>query len=551
MGVLVFVMSWLGKVLHHTNNNVTIIENAVIFQAMNPSTHIIADTPLAAWLRRHQTSTPDKVALVFGAQALSYRQLCQQVDDVIQQLTKLGLTPGDRLAMLSKNCPAMLIWMAACSQLGVAVVPINFRLTSPEVNFVLQDTQPRVLLAQPALLAALGAPAWPCPLVMIEPDGVGAQVHSERPVQEPSPSDAKRSQALQWDAFLIIYTSGTTGQPKGAVLSRSNFLWANLQYIQAIGVQAGDVTYAVPPLFHIAGLCVLVTPLLYCGGTVVLGDQFDPALTLTAVQSHRVSKMFLVPQMWSQLAADPCAQSADLTSLRVGLVGSAPCPLGVLDYFAQRGVQFQEGFGMSETCGACTLLPSHWVARAPGSVGFAVPHVHTRVMDDGGAECASDEVGELEVAGPNVMQGYWQRGEATAQSLVNGWLRTGDLARRDAQGLLWIVDRNKDMVISGGENVYPAEVEQLLLSHPAVLEVAVIGLPDERFGEVVTGVLVTRTGHLLTLPELRAFCAHALSAYKHPRQLRFVATLPRTATGKVLKRALREQFAGTPDSIYR
>jgi fatty-acyl-CoA synthase len=519
---------------------------------MNANTNLIPDATLADWLRWHKVSTPHKTALVFGDYSLSYSQLFSHVQSAIQHLTDLGFKSGDRLAILAKNCPVTLIWMSASSHLGIAVVPINFRLTAAEVDFILEDTQPRALLAQPALFSALQEPRdLPHIVLTIQPDGIWVEKSASQAMLDHTVDDSKRRQALDWDAFLIIYTSGTTGKPKGAVISRSNFLWANLQYIQAIGVLSSDITYAVPPLFHIAGLCVLVTPLLYCGGTVILDDQFDPATTLAAVQRHRVSKLFLVPQMWSALASHASVDITDLNSLRVGLVGSAPCPLQVIEYFQSRGMKFQEGFGMSETSGACTLLPSHWVVHAAGSVGFAVSHVRTRVMLESGAECTTDEVGELEVSGPNVMQGYWQRDEATSQTLVDGWLRTGDLARRDAHGLLWIVDRKKDMIISGGENVYPAEVEQLLRAHPAVEEVAVIGLPDERFGEVVTAVIAARRDQAPTLADIRAFCASTLSAYKHPRQLRFVEALPRTATGKVLKRNLREQFAGTPDSVFR
>jgi fatty-acyl-CoA synthase len=519
---------------------------------MKTNIDLIPDARLADWLHWHKVSSPDKVALVFGDHSLSYAQLFSHVESAIQHLTDSGFKCGDRLAILAKNCPAVLIWMAACSHLGIAVVPINFRLTAAEVDFILEDTRPRALLAQPALFSALQEPPnLPCLVFSIQPDGIRVEKSVMQRTLDHTPNDPKRKQALDWDAFLIIYTSGTTGKPKGAVISRSNFLWANLQYIQAIGMLATDVTYAVPPLFHIAGLCVLVTPLLYCGGTVILDDQFDPATTLAAVQRHRVSKLFLVPQMWSALASHASVDSTDLSSLGVGLVGSAPCPLQVIEYFQSRGMKFQEGFGMSETSGACTLLPSHWVVSAAGSVGFAVSHVRTRVMLESGAECTTDEIGELEVSGPNVMQGYWQRDEATSQTLVDGWLRTGDLARRDAHGLLWIVDRKKDMIISGGENVYPAEVEQLLIAHPAIQEVAVIGLPDERFGEVVTAVVVVQRDQVPTLADLRDFCASTLSAYKHPRQLRFVEALPRTATGKVLKRNLREQFAGTPDSVFR
>jgi fatty-acyl-CoA synthase len=348
-----------------------------------------------------------------------------------------------------------------------------------------------------------------------------------------------------------MYTSGTTGRPKGALLSHGNVLWNNIQVLHAISVGDDDVNYTVAPLFHIGGLNVLTGPLIYKGATTVIDDQFEPRRALAAMAAHKVTAAFMVPAMWAALSRAPDFDSYDLKGLRTCLVGGAPCPLPVLEFFQGRGFRFQEGFGMTETAPIVSVLAAEDVVRKNGSVGKACMHVELRVVDEADRDVKRGEVGELVVRAPNVMVGYWGRPEASAEALRGGYMHTGDLARVDDEGFVYIVDRKKDMIISGGENVYPVEVEQVLVRHPKVLEVAVIGLPDERWGEAVAAVIACKPGESLGLEELRSYCEGKLAHYKQPLAICSVEALPRNATGKVLKTELRERFAGTRAAVWR
>jgi fatty-acyl-CoA synthase len=336
------------------------------------------------------------------------------------------------------------------------------------------------------------------------------------------------------------------------MLTHGNVQW---NAFNAMGFGSGigreDITVTAAPLFHIGALGVHTLPLAYVGGCSVIMEAFTPESWLDAAEGHRITKAFLVPSMWAAIAQAESLAKRDLSRLRFAVSGGAPCPIVVIKALTRLGVAFTEGFGMTETSPNAACLQQEDVLTHSGSIGRPVMHMDFRIVDDEDHPVPTGEVGELTVRGPNVFVGYWDNPEATAEVLRGGWFHTGDLARVNDQGFYTLVDRKKDMVISGGENVYPIEVEQVIYEHPEVNEVAVIGAPDETWGEVVIAVVVRRPGSDLTEADLSAWTRERIAHFKAPRQIRFVEELPRNATGKILKRELRVTFAGTTGTVNR
>ncbi len=509
---------------------------------------------MASWVARHADTRPRRVAIAFGDRRVTYAELDARLDRVAAGLRERGVRKGDRVAAMLLNCPEFFELMMACNRLGAIFVPFNFRLSPGEIAFLLEDATPEVFAYQAPFRAVAEAYAarggrQPRRVELGEAPAGGAEPYAA--LVEGHAAGLAPEGVLESDPALMMYTSGTTGRPKGALLSHGNLLWNNIQLMHALSLEGDDVNYAVAPLFHIGGLNVLTGPLVYKGATTVIDDQFEPRRALAAMAERKVTAAFMVPAMWAALSRVPEFDSYDLTSLRTCLVGGAPCPVTVLEFFQARGFRFQEGFGMTETAPIVSVLAGEDVVRKNGSVGKPCLHVEVRVVDEADREVERGGVGELVVRAPNVMLGYWNRPEASAEALRGGWMHTGDLARVDEENFIYVVDRKKDMIISGGENVYPAEVEQVLVRHPRVLEVAVIGLPDERWGETVAAVVACKPGETLALDELRAHCEGKLAHYKQPLALCLVEGLPRNATGKVLKTELRERFAGTRAAVWR
>ncbi len=341
-----------------------------------------------------------------------------------------------------------------------------------------------------------------------------------------------------------MYTSGTTGLPKGAMLTHGNFWWNNANAAATLDILEDDVSLVFAPLFHIGGLNVTTLLTLQKGGELVIHRSFDPALALTDIPKYGVNTIFGVPAMFLFISQLPQFNDADLTSVRMLICGGAPVPEPLMKVFAGRGIPINQGYGLTETAPMVTFLTSEFGMAKLGSAGRTPLFCEVKLVAADGTEVTEpDAKGEVCVAGPNVMTGYWNRPEATADAIdATGWFHTGDIGYLDADGFLFIADRVKDMVISGGENVYPAEVESVLYDHPAIVEVAVIGVADERWGEAVTAVAVVKDGEDLTLDQLRDFATDKLARYKLPTKLEVIDVIPRNASGKVLKRELRDRF---------
>ncbi|MGW8379367.1 long-chain fatty acid--CoA ligase [Streptomyces sp. ODS28] len=509
---------------------------------------------IGSWPARRARKTPHRTALIHHPDpavpggdpgepvSSTYAELHDRTARLALSLSERGIRRGDRVAYLGPNHPAYLETLFAAGLLGAVFVPLNTRLSGPELAYQLDDSGARLLVHAPAhrdlvdgLETVYGAPYR----VELGPA-------YEELVAGPPPQDGELDEPVTGDDHcLIMYTSGTTGRPKGAVLTHANLTWNAVNVLVDTDLTAGEVALASAPLFHTAGLNMLTLPVLLKGGTCVLTESFAPGATLELIERHRISFVFGVPTMYEMIARQPRWESADLSSLRLLSCGGAPVPEGLIRAYQRRGLTFLQGYGMTEAApGVLFLDAEHSVSKA-GSAG--VPHFFSdvRVVREGLTPAAPGETGEVLVRGPHVMPGYWGLPDATAAAFTEGWLRTGDAARTDADGYVTLVDRLKDMIISGGENIYPAEVEAAVLGLPGVAECAVIGVPDARWGQVARAVVVPEEGAAPDAEVLLSSLAGRLAKYKIPKSVVFADALPRTASGKLRKPLLRERY-GTP-----
>ncbi|MFC9595212.1 long-chain fatty acid--CoA ligase [Streptomyces sp. NPDC056944] len=496
---------------------------------------------IGSWPARRDRRSPRRTALLHEGRAVDYAELHDRCTRLAHVLRGAGVARGDRVAYLGPNHPAYLETLFAAGLLGAVFVPLNTRLAVPELLHQLTDSGSGVLVhaGQPAERVSELVAGASVATVLAVRGGPGA---SYEEALAAAPSEPVDEEVGHEDVCLIMYTSGTTGRSKGAVLTHGNIVWNSLNVLVDTDLAADEVTLVAAPLFHTAALNMSCLPTLLKGGTVLLESSFDPDRTLRLIERHRVTGMFGVPTMYDAMAAAPGWADADLTGLRTLLCGGAPVPGRTARAYLDRGLAFVQGYGMTETApGALVLGRADSLSRA-GSAG--VPHFFTdvRVLLPSGEEAAPGEKGEVVVAGPNVTPGYWNLPEATAAAFRDGGFRSGDVATVDEDGYVRLVDRLKDMIISGGENIYPAEVEDALLGHPDVAEAAAIGVPDARWGEVGRAVVVLRAGAVVTEAELIAHLEGRLARYKIPRSVVLAPELPRNAAGKLLKAPLRARY---------
>ncbi len=486
-----------------------------------------SDLTLGRWLWDRARTTPDRVAIRFLDGELTYAALDRRARRLAAGLAARGLRRGDRLATLTGTSPDHVATFFACARLGVALQPISWRLAPAEIVYQLDDAEPSLVLAaaEHEELARTAAGR-------IEIARIGdPTLELEREVEDIARDD---------DPLLLVYTSGTTGKPKGALLTHANCFWTNLSLDRTAGLRDDDVVLQVLPQFHVGGWNV--QPLLgwWRGATVVLEPSFDAARALELIAAHRVTTMMGVPATYLLLAEQQGFADADLSSLRLAVVGGAPMPESLLETWLSRGIEIVQGYGLTEAAPNVLCLPPEDARRKLGFAGRPYPHVDVALRDrEDGTLLEGVTIGELVVRGPNVFPGYWRSPEATAAAFADGWLLTGDVAERDEEGFYRIAGRIKDMVISGGENVYPAEIEDVLHAHPSVLEAAVVGVPDARWGEACAAFVVLRDDAAATGDELVAHCRERLARFKVPKTVAFVDALPRSSLGKVLKDELR------------
>jgi fatty-acyl-CoA synthase len=496
---------------------------------------------LGSWPGRRARITPRSTALIYGDRSWTYAEFAARTARVAAALRDLGVAQGDRVAYLGVNHPAFLESLCASGLLGAVFVPLNPRLAAAEIAFMLDDSGAEVVVhgeeMSGVLADALPKTSHVRHVVAVE----GEPVQGTLTYQGLLDGDGSAGAAVSLDdPAMIIYTSGTTGRPKGAVITHGNVTFNMVNQLAHVDVLSSDRALAVAPLFHTAGLNQVTMPTLFKGGTVVIAPRFDPGELLDTVQQRRITAFPAVPTMLQMIVDHPGWEDADVSSLRHVVYGGSPVIERVARAWLERGVPLLQGYGMTESSPGVTLAVADGAAQRPVSTG--VPHFFTdlAVDVDGVPTPAAGQTGEALVRGPNVFAEYWNRPEETQRSFVDGtWFRTGDVVHVEDDGWTHVVDRIKDVIISGGENVYPAEVEAVLITHAAVAACALVGVPDERWGEVGFVFVAPRDGAPLTADEVTAYLRDRLARYKVPKYVRFVDSIPTNATGKIQRVELR------------
>ncbi len=496
---------------------------------------------LSEWIDRHARLTPDRMAIRFPGRDLTYAALTGLIGLLASALAARGVARGKAVAYLGYNSPEMLALLFACAKLGALFMPLNWRLTAAEHRQMLEDCPPTVLLVEPPFIEQTDA-------IRGELDATTLVAFGEAPPSGwtgfetffaaggPVPTDP---QVGSDTPLLICYTSGSTGKPKGVLLTQDALVWNAANSVDMHDLLPDDRILNTLPLFHVGGLNNQTTPGLLSGCTVVLHPKFDPDATFDAIERERVTLTVLVPAQIDMLIAHPRWASADLSSLRMITTGSTIVPERLIEQIHARGIPLIQVYGSTETCPIAVYLKARDARRKAGSTGKAAVHCAMRVVDENGREVETGATGEILLRGPNLMSGYWNAPEATAAALRDGWYHTGDMGHLDDEGHLWVDGRKKDLIISGGENIYPAEIENVLIESPDILEASVVGRPDERWGEVVVAVVVPRAGATLTEAAVIGLLEGRIARFKHPKEILFVEALPRTALGKVRKEDVR------------
>jgi acyl-CoA synthetase (AMP-forming)/AMP-acid ligase II len=495
---------------------------------------------IAGSLRWTARRVPDSTALIFGEQRYTYHELDAKVDRTAAALAHLGLTKGDRFALMAYNSDAFVVAYYAALRMGAILVPINPALAPPELRYLLEDSGATVFVHDLAVSStvnatrAAGLPQTTEQLLSMPQLADLADQAETRSVEMPDT-------VTESDDALILYTSGTTGKPKGALLDHHRVMWANVIFIAACGMRVGDRFLHVAPLYHAAELCVMLMPGTVIGATHIVMPAFDPGKVLDALESERITMFFGVPTMFQFLLRQPDATRRDLSAWRTGLFGAAPMPASAVEQLITTwpNVNFMQLCGQTEGGPGGIYCDVEQVKARPDASGRqALPFTEARVVDASGNQVEPGGIGELILRGETIMKGYWNKPAETAETVRDGWLHTGDLARIDADGYLTLVDRLKDMIITGGRNVYSVEVENVLAAHPDIADVAIVGRPHPDYGESIVAVITPRAGTSLTLADVKAFCADKIAHYKIPHDV-VVGTIPRNASGKILKHQLR------------
>nr|WP_249785536.1 MULTISPECIES: long-chain fatty acid--CoA ligase [unclassified Bradyrhizobium] len=490
---------------------------------------------LCSLIDRNAAFAPDKTAIAFEGTRLSYAAFAARIERTATALKgELGVGRGDRVAILSLNRPDYLVLLYACARLGAMLVPLNWRLAVAEQLFILSDAGAKVLVLEQAfsgVLAELGQTAAGTSVVGLDftpPRGTTFEDLLAR-----GDGTSRNPHTDLSSPLLIVYTSGTTGRPKGAVLRQEALFWNGVMSQHMHNMTSDDHVLTVLPFFHVGGLNIQTTPALQLGATVTVHARFTPDATLAAIERERPTLTVMVPAILQAVSEHAAWATADLSSLKAVATGSTIVPPHLIERFVARDVPVLQVYGSTETCPIAVYTRLGGDPSRAGSTGLAGLCCEAKVIDQAGEELPAGTPGEIAVRGPNVFFEYWGNDAATREALQDGWYRTGDIGLCDADGYFWVRDRKKNMIISGGENVYPAEVERVLLEHPDVSECAVIGRPDPRWDEVPVAYVIARSGCRLEADELRAHLQAQLARYKIPREIVFVTDLPRTALGKV------------------
>ncbi|MCB9072983.1 MAG: long-chain fatty acid--CoA ligase [Bdellovibrionaceae bacterium] len=489
------------------------------------------------WLKKWYQYAPTKVAIQDGqtGACFTYEELYLRSCRGAAFLQKTyAIEHGDRVSVLALNDLSYVVLFFALQRLGATLVPVNYRLTSREVNHIIDDCKPKLVIRDNEFAPILNELTWHCPQLAL------TGIESFGAATENYPQSFLDYNATMPDTAMIIYTSGTTGAPKGAMISHQMIFWNSINTTLRLNISQNDCTVIFLPFFHTGGWNVLTTPFLHRGAKVVFLNKFDGDGILRLSQDEQATLLFGVPTTMDMMAQSPLFDAVDLSHIRYAVVGGEPMPLPLIEKWHAKGIPIRQGYGLTEFGPNVFSLNEEDAIRKIGSIGFPNFYVQTKIMDESGNELKENEIGELWLRGPMCMTGYWHNPKATASTIQDGWLATGDLVYKDAEGYHYIAGRKKDMYKSGGENVYPAELEQVLRRHPGIVEAAVIGVPDEKWGEVGKAFVVSKNKDL-TSDDVREYCIKNLAKFKVPKYFEFLDTLPKGDSGKILKRALMDR----------
>jgi fatty-acyl-CoA synthase len=498
---------------------------------------------IANWIENWAVATPDKLALRFEDEAISYFEFNQRIKSNARMLKHaLGVRPGDRVAYLGQNHPQVLILVFACARLGAIFMPLNWRLAPQEHLHMLKDSSAGTLFIDEPYNEQcndLQDEIPDCRFITVQQSGDSAWEDLSSLLQSVEGDDCYPDIGMQ-SPLLLIYTSGTTGKPKGAVLSQEAVQYNAFNSIILHGMNSEDTILTFLPLFHVGGLTNQTVTAFYAGATVILHRVFNPALIRDSIAQEKPTLTIVLPAHMPVLRALPDWEKTDVSCLRSVMTGSTNIPDEMTRYWHDRNIPLLQMYGATETC---PVAIHHTMANAmewEGAIGFPAMHCEIRIIDGDGNECPLGKAGEILVRGPSVMCGYWNNEEATKNSLVDGWFHTGDVAYVDEKGCYHFADRMKEVIISGSENIYPAEIENILMDHPDIREASVVGRKDERWGDVPVAVIARAEGSTLIKEDILAWLVDKLGKYKHPHDVLFVENLPRNAMGKVEKDMVRE-----------
>lgn len=499
---------------------------------MNTPLHITTD-----WIGKWALYAPGRVAIedVDEGWSVTYAEAARMVHRAGAWF-RSRYESGTRVAALAPNSIEYVLLYFALQQAGLILVPLNWRLAAPELDYILGDVEPQLLIASEEFQSKVDD-------LTVRPEVLSMGDLARIMRDETLPAERPDKEPDFEAATMILYTAGTTGRPKGAVLTHRGIFFNAVNTSLRLSLVETDRTPIFAPLFHTGGWHVLTTPLLHAGGTILLMQKFDPDRVLELCDEREVTILFGVPTMLSMMRDAKQFADASLKSVRYAIVGGEPMPLPLIREWHEKGVPIRQGFGLTEFGPNVYSLPETDAERKIGSIGFPNFYIEAAVQNEEGELLGADEVGELVLRGPVAMREYWNNPEATTETIIDGWLHTGDLVRRDTEGYYYVVGRKKDMFISGAENVYPAEIEKVIEAMSGVRAVAVIGVPDERWGEVGRAFVVPQEGTALTEEAVIEHCRANLARYKVPKYVSFLDALPVSDSGKILKRTLRDQYA--------
>ncbi|MEA3322245.1 MAG: long-chain fatty acid--CoA ligase [Bacillota bacterium] len=481
-----------------------------------------------SWLQKRSQHSPYKIAVIDGetGERWNYKQLYDRSRDMADRLLSAGIRPGDRVALLSPNHIVYFDLLFACGDVGAIFVPLNWRLAVNEWNYIVRDCKAKCVIVHDDYLEESN---------QLECQVFSLEELATKEIQKNSSPPTRSNEAT-----AIIYTGGTTGHPKGVILTNENITCNAINTIVSWGLHGEDTTLTCLPMFHTGGLNALSTPLLMAGGTVVLMRSFEAEKAIKLLELYKCTIALMVPTMYSMLIEHPHFHGTDFPTMKTFLSGGAPCPLEIYEAFYKKGKLFKEGYGLTEAGPNNFYIDPHEAYGKKGSVGKAMLFNEVKLMVNESLEAMEEEVGEIFIRGSHVFSEYWEKEEETKKVKRDGWLRTGDLGRRDEDGYYYIVGRTKDMIISGGENIYPLEVEQILCQHEAVKEACVIGVPHPVWGEAVIAIVSSKKQ--TSERELLTFCKTRIGVYKIPKKIVFVPEIPKTAVGKLDKKNLQNSF---------